>query len=185
MKNSLAYIERQCKWLERLTQKLLKLITLKEHIELKKTSVPYLFKRVQESMAEILEERGTSLALDCSIDTLDIDIDLMQSVLINLVDNASKASESGQTIILRACDNTLEVQDMGSGIPENELQRITEPFYMVDRSRNKKDGGSGLGLALVKEIASAHAAQLIIESIVGKGTTVKIRVPNSNNTVKF
>lgn len=172
--NSIAYIERQCKWLERLTQKLLKLITLKDHIELKKVSVYNLFCRVHESMTEALEKRGTPLALNCYIESLDLDIDLMQSVLINLVDNASKASERGQTIILQAYDHTIEVQDKGSGIPDNEIQRIMEPFYMLDCSRSKKYGGSGLGLALVKEIVDAHSAQLVIESVQGQGTAVRI-----------
>lgn len=174
MKNSLAYIDRQCKWLERLIQKLLKLITLKEHIELKNVSVSYLFSRVQESMTETLQKRGTPLVVECGIETIDMDIDLMQSVLINLVDNASKASERGQTIQMRAYGHTIEVKDSGVGIPQNEIERITEPFYMIDRSRSKKDGGSGLGLALVKEIVTAHSAELVIESVQGQGTTVRI-----------
>jgi two-component system phosphate regulon sensor histidine kinase PhoR len=75
---------------------------------------------------------------------------------------------------ISARDNTIEVADCGCGIPESELARITEPFYMVDRSRSKKDGGSGLGLALVKEIVAAHGADLRIESKFGGGTTVRI-----------
>ena len=55
------------------------------------------------------------------------------------------------------------------------MERIFEPFYMVDRSRSKKSGGSGLGLALVRKIADAHGAELTVESSVGKGTTVRLR----------
>ena len=68
--------------------------------------------------------------------------------------------------------------DMENGkalnIPQEEIDRITEPFYMVDRSRSKKLGGVGLGLALVKEIVKAHGGRLSIESEVGKGTTVRV-----------
>jgi len=96
-------------------------------------------------------------------------------VLINLVDNASKASAPGQTVLIRAYDDVIEVSDQGMGIPQCELTRITEPFYVVDKSRSKKLGGSGLGLALVKEIVNAHGAALEIESSVGVGTTIRVR----------
>ena len=172
---ALSYIERQCKWLERMTQKLLKLITLKQDIELKPSSVPQLFERVEESMAETLRQRDTRLISECKLNTLSMDADLMQSVLINLVDNASKASAPGQAVTMRAYDDVIEVSDNGIGIPESELARITEPFYVVDKSRSKKLGGSGLGLALVKEIISAHGAELEIDSSVGIGTTSRIQ----------
>ena len=172
---ALSYIERQSKWLERMTQKLLKLITLKQDIELKPSSVPQLFERVEESMAETLRQRDTRLISECKLNTLSMDADLMQSVLINLVDNASKASAPGQAVTMRAYDDVIEVSDNGIGIPESELARITEPFYVVDKSRSKKLGGSGLGLALVKEIVNAHGAALEIESSVGVGTTIRVR----------
>ena len=172
---ALSYIERQCKWLERMTQKLLKLITLKQDIELKPSSVPQLFERVEESMAETLRQRDTRLISECKLNTLSMDAYLMQSVLINLVDNASKASAPGQAVTMRAYDDVIEVSDNGIGIPESELARITEPFYVVDKSRSKKLGGSGLGLALVKEIVNAHGAALEIESSVGVGTTIRVR----------
>ena len=172
---ALSYIERQCKWLERMTQKLLKLITLKQDIELKPSSVPQLFERVEESMAETLRQRDTRLISEYKLNTLSMDADLMQSVLINLVDNASKASTPGQAVTMRAYDDVIEVFDNGIGIPESELARITEPFYVVDKSRSKKLGGSGLGLALVKEIISAHGAELMIESSVGIGTTIRVQ----------
>lgn len=171
---SLSSIERQCKWLERMIQKLLKLITLKEQIEMRKTSLPLLLERTRESMEETLAKRRTPLEVDCAIETLPMDMDLMQSVIINLVDNASKASEPGQTIVVRAYGNIIEVRDHGCGIPEVELERVTEPFYMIDKSRSKKHGGSGLGLALVKEIVAAHGAKLHIESKFGEGTVVRI-----------
>lgn len=68
----------------------------------------------------------------------------------------------------------IEVIDRGRGIPAGELARVTEPFYTVDRSRSRRFGGSGLGLALVKRIAEAHGAKLVIESAENRGTTIRL-----------
>ena len=174
VENSLTHIYEQCKWLERLTQKLLKLVTFNEEINLKPESVRKLLDAVMESTQETLQNRGMSLKIQCNIAKLPLDFDLMLSLLINLVDNASKASQKGQTVKINAHDHTIEVTDQGVGIPKEELTRILEPFYMVDKSRSKKMGGSGLGLALAKKIADAHGAELSIESASGFGTTVKV-----------
>lgn len=171
---SLSQMERQCKWLERLVQKLLKLMTLDQAVDLQSVSVPALFERVRESTAEVLRSREVKLNIQYTTQTLMLDPDLMHSALVNLVDNAAKASAPGQTVTLAAFGHTLEVADQGIGIPREEIDRVTEPFYMVDRSRSKKHGGVGLGLALVKEIVKAHGASLEMESVPGQGTTVWI-----------
>ncbi|MCL1917307.1 MAG: HAMP domain-containing histidine kinase [Peptococcaceae bacterium] len=177
MEKSLTHIYAQCRWLERLTQKLLKLITLQHEIQTHPENVPELIEDVRESAAETLRERQTPLVTQCDATFLDMDYDLVKSMLINLIDNASKASAPGQTLRLQVHDNTIEVQDSGHGIPEDEVTLVTDPFYMADRSRSKQKGGSGLGLALVKCIADAHNARMIIESKVNVGTTVKVIFP--------
>ena len=106
-----------------------------------------------------------------------MDFDLMRSALANLVENAKRASSEGQTITLAAHGNVIEVIDHGKGIPVEEIARITEPFYMVDRSRSKRNGGSGLGMALVQKIAEAHGAELVIESVENEGTTMRLIFP--------
>ncbi|MBQ8075937.1 MAG: HAMP domain-containing histidine kinase [Oscillospiraceae bacterium] len=171
---ALSRIVLQCRWLERLVQKLLKLITLRQKPELQRVQIADLFSRVQENTSDTLFARGVILETARQVEYLNLDADLMQSVLINLVDNAGKASGSGQTILLSADETGFTVQDHGCGIPQDEIRRITDPFYMVDRSRSKNQGGVGLGLALAKEIVQAHGGQLIIESIVGTGTTVRV-----------
>ena len=175
--DSLLHIYEQCRWLEHLTQKLLKLITLQEEICIKNESVPALLDTLQGHMRESLNKRHIGLNVNCNIESLPVDGDLLLSLLVNLVDNAAKASNDGQTIDINAYDSTLEIVDHGIGIPEEELQHITEPFYMVDKSRSKKMGGSGLGLALAKEIADAHGAQLLFSSEPGRGTSVKVLFP--------
>ena len=176
-KNSLEHIEQQCKWLEQLTQKLLKLICLREQFEPREESAELLLNWVQESTVQTLEQRGVTLMIECSAESFVMDVDLMQSALINLVDNASKASRPGQSVMLRAYENILEVEDHGCGISQDDIARITDPFYMVDKSRSKLKGGSGLGLALVKEIVAAHGANLEIQSIPKSGTIVRIVMP--------
>ena len=90
-------------------------------------------------------DHGTPLTIRCEADSVTGDYDLIKSLLINLIDNASKASEPGQHIHLRAYKKTIEVSDNGVGIPEDSLPFVFDPFYMSDSSRSKKGGGSGLG----------------------------------------
>ena len=176
--NSLAHIESQCAWLERLVQTLLRLITLERDIERRPCEVDALFDTVRQNTQKSLADRGVTLNVQSNGETLDCNADLVQSMLINLVDNAAKAynaDAADKRVLLTFSNNTIQVKDFGRGIPKEAMERIFEPFYMVDKSRSKKAGGSGLGLALVKRIANAHDAELIIESNIEKGTTVWVR----------
>ena len=143
-------------------------------IELQEESVSELIEAVKVSTEAALKEKNMALITECDMDTLPMDLDLMRSALVNLVENAKRASEDGQTITLTAHDSIIEVTDHGKGIPKEEIARITEPFYMVDRSRSKLYGGSGLGMALVQRIIEAHDAKLVIESEENMGTTMRI-----------
>ena len=103
---------------------------------------------------------------------------MLQTLLQNLLDNARKATASGGRVVLtgRSRENGYQVTvaDQGRGIPDRELNKITEPFYMVDKSRSRAEGGAGLGLALCKEIAELHQGHLRFESQEGKGTIVTV-----------
>ncbi len=175
---SLEHIESQCEWLERLVQTLLKLITLEREIECRPCEVDALFDTVRQNTQKSLADRGVTLNTLSDGGTLLVNADLIQSLLINLVDNAAKAYDTGmenRKVCLTVSGSTIEVSDNGRGIPKEALPRIFEPFYMVDKSRSKKSGGSGLGLTLVRKIADAHGAEITVESSVGKGTTVRLR----------
>ncbi len=174
-RRSLMHIRTQVQWLEKLTSKLLQLITLGQNLQLQETSVAELFQRITESTAETMDQRGTRLVAQTGGGFLRVDPDLMQSLLINLVDNASKASAPGQEVILSQDRNVISVRDFGKGIPAEAISKITEPFFMVDKSRNKKYGGSGLGMALAKRIADAHHASIEVNSKEGEGTTMTVR----------
>ncbi len=99
---------------------------------------------------------------------------LIKSVLINLLDNACKASESEGLIEVYGHQlergYRFEVKDHGMGIPKEEQHKITQAFYMVDKSRSRSRNGAGLGLALCAEILFLHGSRLEIKSQPGKGT---------------
>ena len=104
------------------------------------------------------------------------------SAFSNLVSNAIRYTPDTGTISAKWCVNPagqgeFSVTDTGPGISSEHLPRLTERFYRVDRSRSRDTGGTGLGLAIVKHIANRHQAQLIIESIAGKGSTFTLRFP--------
>lgn len=174
----------QLHWLEQMVHKLLKLISLHRSAQIKLSSVPELLEQVRKITQGAMEKHGTVLEVSCAAETLLMDKDLLCSALVNLIENSAKASSAGQVICLCAIGNSLEVSDNGQGIPQKDLERVTEPFYMCDPSRSKTKGGFGLGLALVKEIATVHRAALDIQSTPGVGTTVRLTFPaNGNETV--
>ena len=104
------------------------------------------------------------------------DASLIQTVLVNLLDNACKASEEGSRIEISGSREQekyrFTVRDYGIGIPEEEVSKITQAFYMVDKSRSRSRNGAGLGLALSVEILALHDSRLEIDSIVGEGTAI-------------
>lgn len=180
---SLERIHHQSRWLEKLSQKLMTLVLLQGEITLRPEDVSALLDAVRETTADSLEQKGVTLSVECKMERTAMDFDLMRSALANLVENAKNASEPGQQIELSAYGGRFEVTDHGKGIPPEEIARITEPFYRIDRSRSKLSGGSGLGLALVKRIAEAHGARLEIESALGEGTTMRLVFPQEMTTV--
>lgn len=111
-----------------------------------------------------------------------VERNLIITVLINLLDNACKASEPGSVIEISGCKEEkgyrFTVKDQGIGIPEEELQKITKAFYMVDKSRSRSRNGAGLGLALCKEILALHNSKLKIESTPGAGTSISFLLPD-------
>jgi len=119
---------------------------------------------------------------DCSI--IHADETRLREVFDNLLDNAVKYSgKSGQIrLTARRRDNevALSVGDEGIGIAAEDLPRIFERFYRADKARSRELGGTGLGLAIVKHIAQLHGGRVEAESQLGKGTTIRVVVPNAS-----
>jgi PAS domain S-box-containing protein len=108
----------------------------------------------------------------------------LHRVLDNLLGNALKFTPQGGGVAVRLRQQgealLLEVEDTGIGIPEDKLDRVLDRFYQVDGSMSRRYGGSGLGLALVKEIAEAHGGSVSVESEPGKGSLFQVRLPLNN-----
>lgn len=171
---ALMYINDQCNRLERLSKKMMYLMGLDEEdrLEMTKVQMQEIFEIAVKSCSIHAKEKDITLQIISSELTLDADRDLMVDVFVNLIDNAIKASPNGQKILLSADNDGMVVQDFGCGIPKEEQDKILEPFYMVDKSRSRKSGGAGLGLALTTIILKKHNLKLSIESEVGSGTKV-------------
>ena len=169
----------EAKRLEDLSGKLLKLLHLDEEaLTLAPTSLDAAVAGAVRSAAPALRQNGGAEVCWTPGGLWVVgDGDLLCDLLLNLFTNAAKAGPGGRIEVRAAADGgtvTLAVQDHGCGIPADHLDRVTEPFYMVDKSRARRQGGSGLGLALCARIAEAHGARLQFESEPGRGTTVTL-----------
>lgn len=201
---ALHYIYEECGRLERLSKKMMKLLGLetvslykaksetecaakdtdtaeKDGFIMREVEVEMLFREAERVCGRAMEDKHITLVQESHGERFLVESDLMAEVLINLVDNAVKASPKGGKVILRADGDTISVQDFGCGIPKEETERILEPFYMVDKSRSRKSGGAGLGLSIVSMIVKLHKGSLSIQSEVGQGTTVTFTICLKND----
>lgn len=149
--------------------------------DFRECSLAELLEDVRAAMAPILERRAIRLTFAGEDVVLSVDRQLFQTLLINLIDNAAKASADGQQVLLYHTVQDgmllLAVVDEGIGMSEEEVRRATEAFWMADKSRSRKEGGAGLGLSLCQEIVKLHSATMTITSEPGKGTTVQLTLP--------
>jgi signal transduction histidine kinase len=129
------------------------------------------------------EEQGVRLEVDLpeQLAIVRADIALTERALSNLIGNALHYTPGGGIVRVALEDENdhvrVRVADTGPGIPEDELPRIFERFYRVEKSRSRKGGGAGLGLAIAKKILDLHGSTLDVESTVGEGTTFSFALP--------
>ena len=127
------------------------------------------------------ERAGLSLRVECRDDLPQVRIDSqrLEQVLVNLIHNAVKFTDAGGEVVLLAesVDDSVRfaVRDTGTGIPDDEVARIFERFYRVDKSRT--GSGTGLGLSIAKHIVEAHAGKIWAESVEGQGSTFYFTIP--------
>lgn len=136
-----------------------------------------------ERVRAAAEQRGIHIRIGEPPHTLSVLGDRRQlvSALYNLMENAVKYSDRGSTVEVGGrTDGTwveLRVRDHGIGIPAQDIERIFERFYRVDRARGRDTGGTGLGLAIVRHVASNHGGDISVESLEGVGSTFTLRLP--------
>ena len=173
---ALTYIYEETGRLDRLAKKIMRLLELDRDTEIamEEISLDKLFEAAVRTCTVSAKDKDITLNIGACHGTIRGDFDLMCDVLINLIDNALKASPKGSSVNVYAEGDTIFVEDFGCGIPESEIVKITEPFYMVDKSRSRKSGGAGLGLALTKLILNHHGMKMSVESEVGKGTKISV-----------
>lgn len=177
--SALNYIMSESRRLQTVAFQLLELANLQNNqISCEELNVLSLFETVRQTMNGKLAGKDVQIEFSSEIETIRGDSCLMESMLINLIDNAIKACGKGGHIIVSAAKEaegkTIRVRDNGKGMTPEILSQITEPFYRGEKSRNRSDGGAGLGLALCKQIALSHDAELSFSSSPGQGTTAKV-----------
>lgn len=169
----------ETKRLRSLSGKLMALVSIGgTEIEKRKVSLKKLLSETETALVPLLSKNKVKLNWTSDNIFFSADEELFKSLIYNIIENAVKASPIDSEIELTAkfCDGQgiISITDHGIGMKAEEVQRVFEPFYMADKSRSRKAGGTGLGLALCKEIAKLHNSKLDIESAPNKGTTVRI-----------
>lgn len=173
------YIYSEGKRLEKLAFKLLELIVVqKDGLTMKRVWLNRYLSEIEQALLPAMKSRGIKLVCRAEQQRAVLEPDLVKSLLYNLIDNAAKAMEGEGIIAVKAsaipggCQ--FYVADNGRGMEENELAKITEAFYRVDKSRSRAQGGAGLGLALCKQIVELHNGSIRFESKPGSGTQVTV-----------
>jgi two-component system, OmpR family, sensor histidine kinase VicK len=156
-------------------------------LETQTVPVASLLAELAERAEALAHERGTTLAINLSGEgEIEVDQSRVEQAILILIDNAAKYGPPEGTVTLSAEARTeklrVTVADEGPGIPEEELGRVFERFYRMDKTRSRKLGGSGLGLSIAKTIAEAHGGHIEAESQVGEGTKMSIYLPMISGT---
>lgn len=179
------YIYKEGKRLESLSIHLLNLLVMNnQSFIMSNVKTEVLAYDLKYATAFLSKKYDVSIDFYFGKDSVLCDPSLLKTLIINLIDNGCKASDKGSHVAVVGKREKgfylIQVIDHGMGIPENEIKKITEPFYMVDKSRSRKQGGAGLGLALCNKIALIHGTSLEITSQFGKGTTVSFKLKRAD-----
>jgi two-component system, OmpR family, phosphate regulon sensor histidine kinase PhoR len=194
------FLSLMAKEAERMTNLVTDLLSLSQ-VEAKQRRAPkksvdpnQIIAQAAASVADLAQKRGKTLDIQVAgnLPNLAGQHDDLIRLLINLLENGINYSGEHACVKLTACmvgpDNPLgvnaisiSVQDQGEGIPADDIPRLTERFYRVEKSRSRNVGGTGLGLAIVKHILVRHRGTMVIESTPGEGSTFCIYLPSGKS----
>jgi two-component system, OmpR family, sensor histidine kinase VicK len=152
------------------------------HLSKEWVNFPVFFNRIIDRF-ELAKNQNVTFIREIPEDAVfvEIDEDKITQVLYNIISNAMKYSPEGGTITFRKKESediiTISISDEGVGIPKDNLDKIFDRFYRVDKARTRKLGGTGLGLAIAKEMVNAHGGRIWAESVEGKGTKIHFTLP--------
>jgi signal transduction histidine kinase len=150
-------------------------------LKLSRVSSEHVLREAIERFRSGHADRKLDAQIASALPEVEADAVLLRRVVDNILDNASKYSDANEPIklIARAESGSLhiEVRDRGIGMNQADVEKLFTPFFRTDRSRARGTGGVGLGLALARRIVEAHRGQLMVESMVGLGTVVRLTLP--------
>jgi two-component system phosphate regulon sensor histidine kinase PhoR len=184
----LAVMHEQARRMARLIDDLLSLSRIERHLHVRpsaRVDLAEVVAHVADSLAPLAQARGAAIRLEASPAPVAGDRDELVRMAENLIENALKyglrEDRAGETIEVRVGvergEAKLAVRDYGPGIAPEHLPRLTERFYRVDIGKSRAQGGTGLGLALVKHIVARHGGRLAIDSRLGEGAGFAVTLP--------
>ena len=178
----LTYIQSESKRISDMYKKLL-LLSYKKNADLdfKNVNINNVFSEIYKTLKERLDSKNIDLIINNQLENIYGDETLIIMCVSNLVKNAINVSDVNSKIIINALKindkKYIQVVDYGPGISKENIAKITEPFYRVDKVRSRKNGGAGLGLSICKSIMELHKGDLKIESDIGKGSIFILEFP--------
>ncbi len=188
-KKELIVVKRNAKLLEKLINQLLDIAKIEADrmdLDLRKGNIVPFINEIQRSFKSLAERKGIALQFDATTDevVMDFDPDKVELIFFNLLSNAFKFTDKGQVgLKISAVQQDgkdyckLVVQDTGIGIVDEQIPKVFDRFYQSENSRWRKNKGTGIGLALVKDLVDLHDGKIDLKSISGVGTEITILLP--------
>jgi two-component system phosphate regulon sensor histidine kinase PhoR len=183
-------IKRHTDRLTKIVEDLLTLSTIESkefHLKKERLSISELIRDAVDFVKEAADKKKISISEKETTSSLMVEADrnYLEQVLVNLLDNAIKYGREGGEIEISTAEKDqkeieISVRDNGMGIPREDLPRVFERFYRVDKGRSQALGGTGLGLSIVKHIVQAHAGRVWAESQLGEGSTFYFTLPRQS-----
>lgn len=188
-KKELIVVKRNAKLLEKLINQLLDIAKIEADrmdIDLRKGNIVPLLNEIQRSFASLADRKGVSLKFEVQEETINMefDPDKVELIFYNLLSNAFKFTDKGEVSLTVGREQKdgaefckLVVQDTGIGIVEEQIPKVFDRFYQSENSRWRKNKGTGIGLALVKDLVELHEGTIDLKSISGVGSEITVLLP--------